>query len=375
MVQHIVCDFNPMPAPFIDWFQLKVILLSSRIFYSLACLFVFFFINSECIADEKDLQDTPSSSMVFDSLTLYWENDFFIGTDHDYTNGLKLTWGTSFGEMKTANLPAWSYQVLKILPFVNVSGGKRALSLSIGQDIYTPKDTGSVMLIKDDRPYAGYTYLAAGFHALKENRKDTWEIRLGIVGPAALAEDTQNAVHNLIRSDPAQGWDNQLNNEVTFDAIFESKWRLWSSKFNSNFGFDLIPHLGGSVGTVNVYLNAGAELRMGWELPSDFGSCPIRGGCEISSPFSKDRMQNSSFHLFFSTDGKVVVHDIFLDGNNFSDSHSVSKKPLVAELMCGIAWQLDRIKITYSLIFRSEQFDTQVAANHNYGSLSLLYSF
>ena len=36
------------------------------------------------------------SGKTFDTFTVYWENDFFIGTDRDYTNGLKLTWSTPY---------------------------------------------------------------------------------------------------------------------------------------------------------------------------------------------------------------------------------------------------------------------------------------
>ncbi len=319
-------------------------------------------------------QDLPGRSGYFNTLTLTWENDAFTGTDRDYTNGLKLTWSTPYGEMDEASLPSWTSPVFKHLPFVGLPGGKRALSLAIGQDIYIPEDTDQSGLIEDDRPYAGYTYLAAGFHARRSQRMDLWQISLGIVGPASLAEDIQNLTHDMIGVDRARGWDNQLSNEVTIDALYESQWRLWSSSRSNGIDFDLIPHLGGRIGTLKTYLNAGAELRMGWNLPNDFGSCPIRGGCETNSAFYENNGHQGTFHFFLSGDGQAVARDIFLDGNTFTDSHSVDKKTFVGELMGGFVWQTGRMKLTYAHIYQTRQFDTQ-KDNPVYGSLSLAWTY
>ncbi|MBD1401846.1 lipid A deacylase LpxR family protein [Pelovirga terrestris] len=310
----------------------------------------------------------------FDTFTVYWENDLFAGTDRDYTNGVKFSWSTPYGEGEATSLPNWSLPFFENLPFVGGADSLHAVSLSLGQDIFTPEDTDSVAVVEDDRPYAGYTYLAVGFHSRKERRKDNWELRIGVVGPASLAQKTQNIVHDLIGAERGKGWDNQLENELAIDLICESQWRWWSKPVGKNFGFDLIPHLGGRVGTVNVYLNAGAEARFGWNLPNDFGSCPIRGGCETNSAFGDSAGRSSSVHFFLSADGKVVAHDIFLDGNLYHNSHSVDKEPLVGELMGGFVWQHGGTKLTYSYIYRTRQFDTQ-DDNQTYGSLSLAWSF
>lgn len=318
--------------------------------------------------------EQEKKSNHFDNLTIYWENDAFAGTDRDYTNGFKVSWSTPFGEMDKNSLPAWGPPFFAQLPFVGKANSKHAVSLSLGQDIFTPEDTDTATLVRDDRPYAGYTYLGAGFHSRTGRRKDNWELRLGVVGPASLAEKTQNVIHDLIRTERAEGWDNQLENEPAVDLICESQWRWWSAPLAEGFGVDLIPHLGGRIGTVNVYLNAGAEVRFGWDLPADFGSCPIRGGCESNSAFNDRSVRRSNFHFFLSTDGKAVAHDIFLDGNLFRDSHSVDKEPFVAELMAGCAWQRGVMKLTYSYIYRTRQFETQ-DDNQTYGSLSLAWSF
>ncbi|MDF1580185.1 MAG: lipid A deacylase LpxR family protein [Desulfuromonadales bacterium] len=323
-------------------------------------------------ATHESFQEKRDS--YFDTFTVYLENDLFAGTDRDYTNGIKFSWSTPFGDIEKTSLPAWSFPFFKQLPFVGKPNSKHAVSLSLGQDMFTPEDTESVAVVKDDRPYAGYTYLAAGFHSRKDHRKDSWEIRLGVIGPASQAEETQNIVHDLIGADRAKGWDNQLENELAIDLICESQWRWWSASIGKSLGFNVIPHLGGRIGTVNVYLNTGAELRFGWNLPNDFGSCPIRGGCETNSAFYDHSVSGSTFHFFLSADGKAVVHDIFLDGNLFHDSHSVDKEPFVGELMGGVAWQQGVMKLVYSYIYRTRQFKIQ-DENQTFGSLSIALSF
>jgi len=321
-------------------------------------------------------EEAPATARTayFDNFTLYLENDSFAGTDRDYTNGIKFSWSTPYGEKNQTSLPPWSLPFFARLPFVRQPGGLHAVSLSLGQDIYTPVDTTRADLIKEDRPYAGYSYFAAGFHTKRAQHKDSWELRLGVVGPASLAQNTQNLVHDVIGDVHAQGWDNQLNNEVALDLICERQWRQLSGKLGQSLGYDLIPHLGGRVGTVNIYLNTGAEIRLGWNLPNDFGSCPIRGGCETNSAFIQGFPSGANFHFFLSVDAKALARNIFLDGNTFSSSHSVDKKYLVGELMGGFAWQFKNFKTTYAYIHRTQEFDHQ-PNSQTFGSLSLSWNY
>lgn len=325
-------------------------------------------------------QAETDSNPVFDSFTLHWENDAFVGTDRDYTNGFKLTWSTSYEwDQSASHLPRWSYPFIDRLPFVNDSSTRRAVSVSLGQDIYTPEDTDRSDLIVADRPYAGWIYLAAGFHNISGNRKASWGLTLGVLGPLSLAEDTQKVVHDLLDADRAQGWDNQLENELTVDLAFESQWRGLRSREVSRFGYDLIPHLGGRIGTTNISANAGVEMRFGWNLPNNFGSCPIRVGCEANGANNGPgggfiNADKTGLHFFTAIDGKVIFRDIYLDGNTFRSSHSVDKKPFVADFMAGIVWRYKNIKVTHSYVYRSKQFKRQTG-KQAFGSISIAWLY
>jgi len=75
-----------------------------------------------------------------------------------------------------------------------------------------------------------------------------------------------------------------------------------------------------------------------------------------------------------SCDGRVVLHDITLDGNTFRDSHSIDKEILVADIMAGIACNRGNFKCTYSYIYRTKQFKEQ-DYDTIFGALSFSFFF
>lgn len=348
--------------------------IDSQIKFNVIFLLSIMFLPITAAAQTKPVQG-------LDTFTLYWENDLFVGTDRDYTNGLKLTLSTPFiGDLSETRLPGWSYPVMSSLPFMNSPGNKRAVSISLGQVIYTPEDTERSDLIVDDRPYAGYTYLAVGFHNKSPDIKHTWEFNLGIVGPHSYAEEVQNWAHDVIGRPHAKGWDNQLQDEPGFEIVFETQWRLIRSEIGRGFSYDVIPRLGGRLGNVAIYANAGGEVRFGWNLPRNFGTCPIRAGCETGDAI-QDENENGlihfsriGFHLFVGIDGKAIMRDIFLDGNTFRDSHSVDKEPFVADLMAGFSFEYQPFKLNYAYIYRTKQFKTQ-REDQIFGAVSVSFSY
>jgi hypothetical protein len=319
------------------------------------CLFFFGLLP----ANGWSLAETSGS---FKNLTLYWENDVFGNTDRDYTNGLKITLSRPFDleNENSGDLDHWTYPLFTHLPFLSNPHAEHALSYSVGQNIFTPEDTTRSDLIVDDRPYAGYLYFGVGLRSRKGGRRDVWDINVGVVGPLSLAQEAQDFVHDLIRSPRAQGWQHQLNNEPAFDAICETKWRFGDSQSFNGFGFDFIPHMGFRLGNVAIYANTGFELRAGWYVPNNFGSCTIRPGCDIGTSFNRhgDSSDGSRFgvHVFTGMDGRLVLRDIFLDGNTFHDSHNVEKETLVADMMAGIAFNYRRFRISYAYVIRTPDF-------------------
>jgi len=315
------------------------------------------------------------------TFSFYFENDLFADTDRHYTNGIKLSWISDdlTGYAKSDSLPEWSLPIISRLPFINEQGLQRNVGLSIGQNMYTPRDIVSEDLLEDDRPYAGWTYFGLGLHSKNERHLDSMEIQLGIVGPESFGEQTQKFVHELRGSQSPNGWDNQLKNEPGLAVVYERKWRFLYSGIVGKYGLDLIPHLGGALGNVYTYANAGMEARIGWNIPRDFGTSLIRPAGESNAPLNArdprlSRDQNFSLYVFAMADGRGVLRNIFLDGNTFTDSHSVDKKYFVADVGVGVGLIIHSFKLSYTHVLRTKEFKGQ-KDDQVFGSITLAFTY
>ncbi|MDO9515928.1 MAG: lipid A deacylase LpxR family protein [Syntrophales bacterium] len=316
------------------------------------------------------------------TFTLYMENDFFYNTDREYTSGIKLSWvSPDLTEHRdTPFVPEWGYPLIEQLPFINKPGYRRSVSFSFGQGMYTPEEIERSDLMADERPYAGITYLAVGFHGKNTQQMDTLEFNVGIIGPHSYVEAGQKVSHRWVAATDPQGWDHQLRDEPIINAFFERKWRLLRTEYGRGLTYDFIPHIGGGVGNAFTGANVGGEIRFGWNLPNDFGTYIIRPGSDGNAPLdsSDPRLfrlfRRLGVHLFLAADGTAVARNILLDGNTFRDSHSVDKEHFVACFVGGIGIIAGRFKITYAHVYQTKEFKTQ-KKDQQYGAISVSCTF
>ena len=301
-------------------------------------------------------------------------------TDQQYTNGIRASFispNLDSYENDPA-LPEWVRNTNRRLKALhNDKSLQRNLVISLGQLIFTPEDIDATDLIEDDRPYAGYLHLSFGYHMRSDKKLHSTELSLGVVGPASLAEQAQDLIHDLRGFDKFQGWDNQLDNELILNLVHERK-RKFSLPNIRTLQQDVIGHAGFAMGNLATYLNAGGEYRIGWQLPDDFGTSSLRAGGDTSAPGNFDRRNKGEgfhgIHAFIAVDARLVGRDIFLDGNTFEDSHSVDKEPLIADIAVGISTTINRWKISYAQVARTKEFRGQ-PNSHKYGSLSFSYTW
>ncbi|MDQ7836422.1 MAG: lipid A deacylase LpxR family protein [Humidesulfovibrio sp.] len=315
------------------------------------------------------------------TLILTEENDFFAGTDERYTNGIKLTWIS--GDLKRyaedERLPNFAVAYLKELPFVNEPGQQYNVALSLGQNMYTPSNTQTEAPQPDDRPYAGWTYFSLALHAKTPTQLDSFETSLGMVGPSALAGETQSNYHTFMGFARAEGWRHQIHDEPGLMLSWQRTLRWKRLDLGRDVAVDVLPHGRITVGNVQTHAAAGFETRLGYRLPWDFGTSLIQPGGGVSAPADPDDprlRQDTSFgvHLFAGAEGRAVARNIFLDGNTWEHSPHVPKKPLVADLMAGVGLVLGKAKLTYTHVYRTEEYDGQ-RGPQMFGSVSLSVTF
>ena len=365
--------------------------------FALATLFSFA-TNAVAQADTPRPCDPPPRAPPerLQLISLQVENDLFAGTDSQYTNGVKLTWvSPNIGGLNDPLLPTWircsSDAVKRVFNwFLPVDASARNVVVTLGQAMYTPSDRARVTLDEKDRPYAGWAYLGLGYNVRLDPPKasmptlNTVEIDIGIVGPHSYAKQTQDFVHRLRRFERFLGWDNQLHDEPGLQIVWEQKFRPATLEWRGLLDAQIIPHYGLSVGNIASYVNLGAEARIGWHLPDDFGTSLIRPGGDNAAPRAIASMEHvygqQSAHFFISLDGRAVANNIFLDGNTFARSHAVKKKPFVGDIAYGWAYTWPRSsffptgKIAYAHYMQSREFEGE-EHNHGFGSVTLSIEF
>jgi lipid A 3-O-deacylase len=312
------------------------------------------------------------------TFTFYFENDFFGGTDRHYTNGAKWSW--LFSDLNIRARDGWRGRLLRALPFVNRPEGQNNLGFAFGQNIYTPQDQDAFVPDPADRPYAGWCYLELTFLSKTEHVADTVSFQLGLVGRHSYAQDLQRVIHEWINDSRPNGLEHQLHDEAGLNIIYERKWRLYARTRGGTLGIDLVPHAGFSLGNIQTHANAGGTLRLGCNLPSDFGVQLIRPGGGGNSP-ADDRDprvapdRRWSCFVFGAVDGRAVARDVFLDGNTFRDSPRVEKERFVADLSYGAGFIAGRWQFTFTQVIRTREFTGQPYAHNDFGSVTISRAF
>jgi hypothetical protein len=303
-------------------------------------------------------------------LTLTAENDIVGDTDEGYTNGLRLAWMNAEGKR-----PFWAGLGLEKLPLV-AAGSALRYETSLGQSMFTPRDTSRFRPDPHDRPYAGFSYVGLAVPGVSppresgQRRLDELELTLGIVGPASLAGDTQIAWHKLFGFNRPNGWAYQLRNEPAINLSYRRSIRLPPARF-AGLSADLTPHWGFAVGNVYDYANAGASVRIGADLPA-LGVERIEPSLSGGGAF--DHHGALHLHFFAGVDGRAIARNIFLDGNSFRSGPSVAKNGFVVDVEAGAVISWRRVRLTYSQVFRSREYKAQTRPS-NFGSLSLGVAF
>jgi hypothetical protein len=320
-----------------------------------------------CPAWAGHVHDGPDKAGV---LSVQVENDLWgEGSDRHYTHGTRLSY------LSSEEVPKWLLRSAAYVPMFSRSGSLRT-SYSIGQSIFTPEDIRNRDLIEDDRPYAGWLYCGIGLisdHSVRDgsiqsNRLDSLELNIGLIGPESFAGDTQTAVHDVIGSPRPHGWKHQLRNEPGVMLIYDRQWQAQYLFDVWGLGVDMSPNVGGALGNVMTYLTAGATLRFGKDLPSDYGPPLIRPSLAGSGFFHPQ--EDFGWYLFAGAAGRLVLYNVFLDGNTFTDRHSVDREPWVGDLQVGLAVTWGDYRLSFTNIFRSDEFKEQ-SSSTEFGSISL----
>ena len=300
-------------------------------------------------------------------LTFQVENDAVSTrsgtTDEYYTSGLRLGYTTG-----TDAVPAFLGGVGQFM----WGDGVQRVSFDLSQSLFTPHNTQLNPPDPRDRPYAGWLHGDVQLLTDKDRSRSVLGLSLGVVGPAALGEEVQNGFHRLVGDPTNKGWGYQLHNEPAIQALAQRTWRLPLARFGG-LETDVLPAVTLGVGTVRDYVQTGFALRLGQGLDSDYGVPRIVPGFSGGDAYTPTRP--FAWYVFVGGDGQVVGHDVTLAGNTWHTSPSVGHRVFVGEAEVGAAVMFAGVRITYTQVFQSPEFNRQRAGVFNFGSLSASVRF
>ena len=177
-----------------------------------------------CLLPSLVLAQAPSG--WHGTASLNFENDAFGKTDRFYSNGVQAAWRSTAG----AALPAPLDWLDRSLGGA-LGPGTPQWGLSLGQTIFTPRDTRLREPDRRDRPYAGQLFAAIGLNRVAEGQLTSLELQLGILGPASLGRQVQDIAHDVLGDRRPRGWRRQLHDEPVLNLLAERRWRLPLGEF------------------------------------------------------------------------------------------------------------------------------------------------
>ncbi len=335
-------------------------------------------------------QPTPSNGW---RVTLYWENDggpmkLWDKQDRHYTAGVgaSLLWRAPWVDALAQNGPSFFGEF-------NRRETTGAMGLVGSLNIFTPQDIGSSGLnaptapgevpIKDDHPYAGWTYL--GFILQRAYRTDdrytdytglpslldpsayghyeSLEFDLGILGPSSLGQNAQEMIHHTFDYTRPQGWNFQIHDEPEFSFKYNRRWRSKEFLLNEGgLGFDVLPEAGLTAGSLQDEARLGFMARLG-VLPDDFGPGELANPADFTRPgiYGVDD-PGWDLYIFGRPYTRFVAHNALLQGDNWRHDDPVTQSPEPAVFCSQFGFGLRFIKyfdLTYAVTYQSPEFHDQ----------------
>jgi lipid A 3-O-deacylase len=176
-------------------------------------------------ANTMRAQQTETRRETYKSMfRIYEDNDVINirgeGKDEGYTNGTRLDW------YYIKNKPS-RFFIDRLMPKAGDSS-INTFSWGIMQVMFTPRDISKRIPDASDYPYSGGLFITHSLHAAnpvkKYNLQTEW--MLGVMGPPALAKETQKLVHRWIAYTQPRGWDYQLKTDLLLNLNFSAEKEL-----------------------------------------------------------------------------------------------------------------------------------------------------
>lgn len=150
-------------------------------------------------------------------LALSTDNDLFAPTqtDRDYTAGVAITYSSNSEDFIRNPVSSVSQGLDSVLlPHLGGEVGEPgSAALELGVYGFTPEEIKESAIDRSDRPYSSLVYFSSSQSYQTPGADSGWttSMTVGVLG-LDIFKSGQNAVHKIVGSDRANGWDHQISN-------------------------------------------------------------------------------------------------------------------------------------------------------------------
>ncbi|MCW4627873.1 MULTISPECIES: lipid A deacylase LpxR family protein [Marinomonas] len=296
------------------------------------------------------------------------DNDFFVNEDNGYTNGIYVSYFDVNDSPDKAQQPGfmvrplmWSMPSQHSRASVNIYSG--------GQTLTTPYDIEVEVPAEGTFPYSALLSFTNTYIAVMPDYADRVATTIGLVGPLAMGEQTQKAVHRVISAKNPRGWDTQLENEVVFELSRGRTWRSWVSDSGHT---DLLTGAAMSVGTLRSSVSSGFMLRYGRSLDDSFSTVLL-----VDSRTSNPIAVSKGWFVFAGVELGYTFNQIFTDGNTFRDSRSIDYDHNNNMFTSGVTYSWGDSALSFAInspfSFSSDEHDREMDKYTRYGTLTFAW--
>ena len=321
-----------------------------------------------------------SSEPPVSGVRIQIDNDLFAArnSDRDYTGGFAVTVS---GLAATDNALSLDPLLTRIDALLGVQDPEAMIrhAQQIGLLAFTPTDIGTFRAQRNDRPYASLLLIANGRIQVAPNNRVAWAstLSVGALGLSA-SKDIQNAVHEVVGSPQANGYDHQISAGGEPTARYTlARHQLVVA--NPSSTLDVKTTVQGSIGYLTE-TSAAVSMRIGRFSSPWWSSAPEQTDY-LGAPLPVE-MSRSAPELYVLTGARIKAraYNAFLQGQfRHSDvRYSASElEPVLVEAWIGVVTQLgSQTQASYLLNYQSREVRHGPAARDAvWGAVQLVHSF
>lgn len=284
-------------------------------------------------------------------------------SDEQYTNGV-------FASLETWRAVGWRRLAPNTPDCATARSGSgrcRLTVVGIGQDMYTPNLKRPPFRFpdwRDERPYAGWLYLAGTGRSVSSRSARTVDVALGVTGPPALGQVSQKVAHwiNSAYTTRATGWETQVAFQPGLQLGYRHSLLAWRGMVGNKAIIDLAPTAAMTLGTVRTTAEGGGRLRLGYNLSHPWDPRVLRGRSQLE------------YYVSAAARAEYVARDFSLDGSLIDNNRSVTRVPEQREYSFGAGLRLHMISLQWEAFTRSRQYTTG-PNRHTWSMMSASWDF